>query len=188
MARRLPIFPTSFDGTTLRHQLYSLALTYFREVRHNFCEHPSVLTNRSGELWSPLVALAAFFEKHGEIAGLQTTIIQAAAQNEVLGDGRALNSREEAVLQALELLMRDAEGSVWIESRALREQVGAVLGLTTEPPEPSAWMGPVLKRLHLTDRSRRRVGVNGQRYAIDRAEMLDLIQRYGVAMVEPTNR
>ena len=118
--RRLPIFPASFDGTSLRHQLYSLALTYFREVQRSFCEHPSDLTNRSGELWSPLIALAAFFEEVGGIGDLHTIMSQAATRDEALSDGRALNSREEAVLQALERLTCGAEGRVWIESRALR--------------------------------------------------------------------
>ena len=81
-AHRLPIFPASFDGAHLRYQLYSLALTYFHEVRRSFCEYPSNLVNRSGELWSPLLALAAFLEAHGGIAGLRKPLSQAAVQNE----------------------------------------------------------------------------------------------------------
>src|SRR5690606_38666546 len=65
--RKLPFFPPDFDGASLRHALYTLALTHFRSVHRNYFERPDLhkLHNRSGELWSPLVALAAFFEEQG---------------------------------------------------------------------------------------------------------------------------
>ena len=58
--KKLPPFPPDFDGAGLRHQLYTLALTHFRTVYANYSERPALHTlhNRSGELWSPLVALA----------------------------------------------------------------------------------------------------------------------------------
>src|SRR5688500_2584214 len=60
-----------FDDVPLRHQLYTLALTHFQTVYRNYFERPELhkLHNRSGELWSPLVALAAFFEEQGGISG-----------------------------------------------------------------------------------------------------------------------
>jgi hypothetical protein len=64
------------------------------------------LHNRSGELWSPLVALATFFEEQGGVAGLREAISNAAAWDDQISEGKALSDREEAVLQALEMLTR----------------------------------------------------------------------------------
>ena len=63
-ARRLPVFPASFDGARLRHQLYSLALTHFGDIRRSYMKQllNQASSNRLGELWSPLLALASFFE------------------------------------------------------------------------------------------------------------------------------
>lgn len=65
--RKMPSFPPDFDGAPLRHQLYTLALTHFQALYTNYFERPELhkLHNRTGELWSPLVALAAFFEGMG---------------------------------------------------------------------------------------------------------------------------
>jgi hypothetical protein len=61
--RHLPLIPPHFDGADIRHQLYSLVLTHFQYIQHNFFDRSDLptLPNRSGELWSPLIALAAFF-------------------------------------------------------------------------------------------------------------------------------
>ncbi len=63
--------PRDFDGAAIRHQLYTLALTHFQAIQRNYFQRPELhkLHNRSGELWSPLVALAAFFEEDGQVAG-----------------------------------------------------------------------------------------------------------------------
>ena len=71
-ARRLPVFPASFDGSRLRHQLYSLALTHFQDIRRSYTQQlqQQVSNNRLDELWSPLFALASFFEALGGIDSL----------------------------------------------------------------------------------------------------------------------
>ena len=62
--KKMPSFPPDFDGASIRHQMYTLALTAFPHLYTNYFERPALHTlhNRSSELWSPLVALAAFFE------------------------------------------------------------------------------------------------------------------------------
>jgi hypothetical protein len=69
--RKMPFIPPDFDGAAIRHQLYVLALTALRHVYCNYFERPELHTlhNRSGELWSPLVALAAFLKS---MAGSRT--------------------------------------------------------------------------------------------------------------------
>ena len=66
-AHRLPVCPPSFDGARLRHQLYSLVLTHFQVISHNYTQQlrQRASNNRLNELWSPLLALASFFEALG---------------------------------------------------------------------------------------------------------------------------
>jgi hypothetical protein len=89
---KMPVFPLDFDGASIRHQLYSLALTHFQNIYINYYERPNLhrLHNRSGELWSPLVALAAFFEEQGGVNGLFDAVSNAAEWDEQVSEGKAL--------------------------------------------------------------------------------------------------
>ncbi len=131
--RQMPSIPPNFDAAEIRHQLYSLALTSFSPIARNYFERPDLhkLHNRSGELWSPLVALAAFFEEEGGVQGLLQSISEAAQWDEQLSEGKALNDREEAVLQALELLTRDGEDETWLKAADLRDRVRGLLGYSS---------------------------------------------------------
>ena len=79
--KKIPSFLPDLDGAALRHQLYVLALQHFQPIYSNYFERPTLhkLHNRSGELWSPLVALAAFFEEQGGVSGLLNAISDAAS-------------------------------------------------------------------------------------------------------------
>src|SRR5215207_11623970 len=115
--RKMPHFPPDFSDTSIRHQLYTLALTYHQEVYRHYYQRPDLhkLQNRSGKIWQPLVALAAFFEGHG-IDGLSTAIAQAAEFDQQFSEGKALGEREEALLQGLELLSRDkTDNFIWLK-------------------------------------------------------------------------
>jgi 5S rRNA maturation endonuclease (ribonuclease M5) len=182
--KKMPCFPPDFDGAPLRHQLYTLALTHFQTVYTNFFERPELhkLHNRSGELWSPLVALAALFEEQGGITGLLNAISDAASWDEQLSEGKALSDREEAVLQALEILSRSQPE--WIKASDLREQVRQLLGYTNEQLGHAQWIGHILNRLQLTDRNRRKAYSGGQMYAIKREDVLDMMRRYDVLTIE----
>jgi len=184
--RKMPSFPPDFDGAALRHQLYILALTHFQAVYRNYFERPELhkLHNRSGELWSPLVALAAFFEEQGGVVGLLDAITNAAEWDEQISEGKSLSEREEAVLQALELLTRNADEIVWVKGTDLREKIRSLLGQSTDEMGNAQWIGHVLKRLQLIDNSRRKHHVGGKLYAIERREVLDMMQRYDVPPIE----
>jgi DNA primase len=183
---KLPTFPPNYDGAGLRHRLYSLALTHFMTIRHNYENRPELhtLLNRSHELWSPLVALAAFFEEQGGAAGLLEAVQQAANRDQRLSDGKALSHQEEAVLQALELLTRTGESPTWIKGSTLREQVLGLLDLSADRLTGVQWIGHILKRLQLTDRTRSRHHAGGQMYAISREDVLEMMRRYDVPKVE----
>ncbi|MBZ0280757.1 MAG: hypothetical protein K8L97_08440 [Anaerolineae bacterium] len=188
--RKMPTFPADFDGTAIRHQLYTLALTHFQSIYRNYFERPELHTlhNRSGELWSPLVALAAFFEEEGGVAGLLVAISEAASWDEQLSQGKALSDREEAVLQALELLTRGRGSSlIWLRAADLRERVAALLGQPIERMGDSQWIGHILKRLHLSDEGRRKRSTDGMSYSIEPEEVLDMMRRYEVQPIDELN-
>ncbi len=145
------------------------------------------LHNRSGELWSPLVALAAFFEEHGQIDGLLEAIVKAAESDEQVSEGKALSDREEAVLQALESLTRGQTEIVWIKSAVLREHVAKLLAQPTEKLGDAQWIGHILKRLHLLDDARRKRGTDGIVYGIQPGEVLDMMRRYDVAVIQESS-
>ncbi len=184
--RKMLSFPPDFDGAALRHQLYILALTHFQAVYTNYFERPELhkLHNRSGELWSPLIALAAFFEEQGGVVGLLDAISNAAEWDEQISEGKSLSEREEAVLQALELLTRNADEIVWVKGTDLREKIRSLLGQSADEMGNAQWIGHVLKRLQLIDNSRRKHHVGGKLYAIERHEVLDMMQRYDVPPIE----
>jgi hypothetical protein len=186
-ARQMPLLRPDFDGAEIRHMLYSLALTHFQAVRRNYFERPELHTlhNRSGELWSPLVALAAFFEEEGGVSGLLHGISEAASRYEQLSEGKALSDREEAVLQALEILTRDQPpGDVWLKASVLREQAASLLGQPVEQLGHSQWIAHNLSRLHLMDNRRRKRLMDGMVYAVQRAVVLDMMARYDVSTIQ----
>jgi hypothetical protein len=182
--KKMPCFPPDFDGASIRHQLYTLALTHFGKVYANYFERPELhkLHNRSGELWSPLVALAAFFEEIGGVSGLLSAISDAASWDEEMSEGKALSEREEAVLQGLEIMTRNQPE--WIKGADLREQVRNLLGYSTDQMGHAQWLGHILNRLQLTDRHRRKAYAGGQMYGIKRADVIDMMRRYDVSVVE----
>jgi hypothetical protein len=183
--RKMPSFPPDFDGASIRHQMYTLALTAFPHLYTNYFERPELHTlhNRSSELWSPLVALAAYFEEHGAVSGLLNAIATAAQTDEQISQGKALSEREEAVLQALDLMTREKEGTVWIKASALREKVARLLGQPVEKMGDAQWIGHILKRLHLLDDSGRKRGMDGIAYAVRAFDVLDMMRRYDVPTV-----
>ncbi len=156
-------FPPDFDGAGLRHQLYTLALTYFRTVYTNYSERPALHTLYilSGELWSPLVALAAFFEEQGDVSGLLEAIATTAEMDEQISEGKAPSDREEAVIQALELMTRDQTRITWIKALVLRENVAHLLGQPIDKMGDAQWIGHILKRMHLLDDAGRKRSMEG---------------------------
>jgi hypothetical protein len=183
--RKMPSFPPDFDGALLRHQLYILALTHFQAVYRNYFERPELhkLHNRSSELWSPLVALAAFFEDQGGVVGLLDAISNAAEWDEQISEGKSLSEREEAVLQALEIITRNSHEIVWVKSALLREQVAQLMGLSLEKFGDSQWIGHILKRLHLLDAAQRKRQADGIAYGVTAANVADMMRRYEVPKI-----
>ncbi len=184
--RQMPLLRPDFDGAEIRHLLYSLALTHVSSIYRNYFERPELHTlhNRSGELWSPLVALAAFFEEEGGVTGLLHGVSEAASWDEQISEGKALSDREEAVLQALEILTRDQLCDVWLKASVLREQVATLLGQPVEQLGHSQWIAHILNRLHLLDNRGRKRLMDGMVYAVQRSVVLDMMERYNVSAIQ----
>jgi hypothetical protein len=130
-----------------------------------------------------LVALAAFFEEKGGVAGLLDTISDAATWDEQISEGKALSEHEEAVLQALDLITQEANSTVWVRASTLREQVAKLLGQSVEQMGHTQWIAHILKRLHLLDESKRKRDTDGMMYAIDPDEVSDMMRRYEVMSI-----
>jgi hypothetical protein len=188
--RHMPLIPPHFDGADIRHQLYTLALTHFQQIQHNFFDRSDLptLANRSGELWSPLIALAAFFEEQGGISGLLEAISEAAQWDEQTSEGKALSEQEEAVLQALEILTRDQNDIIWLKAAHVRSQVAHLLGQSDEQLGHAQWIAHIMTRLHLLDSSNRKRLSDGMIYGVQRTHILDMMRRYAVkAVASSTN-
>jgi hypothetical protein len=183
--QKLPTLSPTFEGQEMRHQLYTLALTRYAAIRRNYDERPELhkLINRSHELWSPLVALAAFFEEEGDIHELLQSIRESAKRDDLVSEGKSLNEREEALLQALEFLSKDQK-IVTLKARDIRDKVQKLLELPDHQLGNTQWVGYSLKHLQLTDRARSHRQNDGMRYDIDRDQVLDMMKRYGVAAIE----
>ena len=69
-----------------------------------------------------------------------------------------MSEREEAVLQALEMLTRGQSNVVWIKAAVLREKVARLTGQPVEKMGDAQWIGHILKRLHLLDEVGRKRG------------------------------
>ena len=120
------------------------------------------------------------------MTGLLQAIAAAAETDEQISQGKALSEREEAVLQALELLTRGQSSVVWIKAAVLREKVARLLGQPVEKMGDSQWIGHIIKRLHLLDDAGRKRGMDGVTYAIKPLDVIDMMRRYDVAMVNET--
>ena len=124
------------------------------------------------------MVFAAFFEGHG-IDDLLNVIDQAAKFDQQFSEGKALSEREEAVLQALELLTREqSENFIWLKTVDLRETVQKIIGLSPEQMGSAQWIGHLLKQLQLTSPARRKHHAGGKQFANSRAEVLDMMRRY----------
>ena len=85
------------------------------------------------------------------------------------------------MLPILAAANRDATGVQYHRARYLSPGLG---GQSLDQFGHAQWIGHVLNRLQLTDNSRRKHHIGGKVYAIDRREVLDMMQRYDVPLIE----
>jgi hypothetical protein len=114
-------------------------------------------------------------KERGE-GGLKATITAAAERDALWSEGKALSDREDAVLQALELL-------TWIKAVGLRRQVADLFVTSVEQMSEATWMEHVLKRLQLIKNAGRRRSMDGIVYAINPTNVIDMMRRYDVPII-----
>jgi hypothetical protein len=102
----------------------------------------------------------------------------------LISEGKALSQQEEAVLMALEILTHESEDQVWIKTNELREKVRDLLGYSEDRMGAALWIDHILKRLQLTDRTRRKAYSGGQMYLMERGKILDMMHRYEVESID----
>ncbi|MEO8608847.1 MAG: hypothetical protein ABI690_13230 [Chloroflexota bacterium] len=106
---------------------------------------------------------------------LRMSLEAIRACNDKMSEGKALSDREEAVLQALEILTGGQAEIVWINSAMLREHVAKRLAQPVEKLGDAQWIRNILKRLHLLDDVRRKHGMDGMVYAIQPSEVMAMM-------------
>jgi len=172
----------------IRNQLYRFYLSKFTEIRQIY-EDVSVgsvgsagsvgvlgeggISGREHELWSPVIALAKFFENEG-VVDLYRDILDLAAQ--IIAEKEVENATESAdmiVLDCLDYLVMEDD---WYSIRQIKEET--VKRYEDDPPKwmNATWIGRCLKRFGLKEK--RRVGT-GIEYRIKPEQIKDLIQRLG---------
>ena len=100
-----------------------------------------------------------------------------------MSEGQSLREREEAVLQALEIMTRHTTQLVWVKSGVLRDKVMALMGHGADKMGDAQWIGHVLKRLHLIDEARLKRQTDGIVYVVQPIEVIDMMRRYNVATI-----
>jgi hypothetical protein len=81
---------------------------------------------------------------------------------------------------------RGEEAVVWIQASALWEKVAKLMGQPIEKMDDAQWIGHILKRLHLLDEAGRKRGIDGILSGIRPFEVLDMMRRYDVELVNET--
>jgi hypothetical protein len=183
--RQVPNLPLDFDGSQIRHKLYSLVLLNFQHIRASYEKKDlHSLLNRSAELWQPILALADFFENFGKIDGLLDKMRERAHLDIKISSGAALDDQASLVLQALELMLREHEGFVDISASEIRQKVADIQNVPVEKMGDRQWVGHVLKRLHLIDEATKKQEMGrGVVYSIDKSDVIDLMERYSVKAI-----
>jgi hypothetical protein len=162
----------------IRHRLYSLALTDFKTVREFFkAAEARPFTNRDNEKWSPLLALAMYFEKCG-CRGLTKAVTEFARQTLGQADESSLPREEEVLLRVLYALTsttppREMTPKEICEAAKLLKSEGAML-----------WPQAVGRSLLRLGFQKMRHTNKGELYAITRKQVMDVAIRYGVTFEE----
>lgn len=175
----LAITADTEDWAQLRHELYSLALTSFPEVRRIYEQDSRCrpFNNRYNELWSPLLAIALFLDP----AGRRTyePVLQYAQRSVELESGQELNEWEELLIIALNALLVAAEERE-VSTGDILQRMAAFSDPHDEAPSRS-WIGFALRRFGFTER---RQTEKGRAYRVRAAQVRELLRRYGVRLPE----
>ncbi|MDW7992053.1 MAG: CHC2 zinc finger domain-containing protein, partial [Anaerolineae bacterium] len=158
-----------------RHGLYCFALQHFSGVREAYQQGAGAdgLNNRQGELWRPLLAIAACLEEQGA-EGLLRRIREHAWRMAGQAEEEGLDDERRALLLALYRLT--GEGHCLVRPKEIREAMASFLEDEEQAGVKTTWVGYRMKEFGF---QRKRVQ-RGSAYRVTREGVLDLMRRYGV--------
>ena len=170
-----PVGRSDSEWGEVRAGLYSFALTQSKRVWGIYTTEDSGLfryTNRMGELWRPILALASLLEQQG-VPGLVDIVqrIQDDHRDDVVG--MEIDPEEVALAAALIDLVQGASSTLSVGE--ITRQVEVRLGPDAEIPT-RAHVGRMMRRLNLGHP--RRTGTERQ-YFVVAAEVIDFLRRMG---------
>ena len=92
-------------------------------------------------------------EARGQTPGLLEAVNEAAQRDGQLSEGKSLNTREEALLQALEMMTRatQKQEAIWLKACDIRQEVDQLMQDVEDTARSAQWIGHLMNRLQLTD-------------------------------------
>jgi hypothetical protein len=170
----------------IRSWLYRFALDHFKSVKDIYAKlqngtMPLPIQGRNFELWSPILAIAAFVEKKGR-KGLTAGLTQLARRRTAEQKTTSLSDWDTAILLAIYELKKD--GKKVIKTKDVIEKSERFV--PEEEPRPnSKYVGSTIKRFDL-GKGRKVMGI--YHYQIPLARVVDRMKRYDVVYKEPETK
>lgn len=165
------------DWARARHGLYCFALQHFARVRDCYLDGAGAerLNNRQGELWRPLLAIAAYLDDcgaEGLLVLVQDYALHKAAQAEISN----LDDWRTAVVLALHKLT--TEGKVEVTPKEVKGAMASFMDADDHSEVTPQWVGYRLREFGLERVSKG--SHRGSVYTISEAAALDILTRYDV--------
>ena len=173
------------DWGEIRHLQYCFALDHFKGIMVSYervianIEPGSLIQDRKGELWFPLLSIAFYIDSYGK--SKYYVKVKAFAEKSIKeAEQDSLDEWSTALLLALERMFKEKlkeTDSKGIMTVRLSEVEKEMRGLLEEKPVsiPLRWIGQQMKRLKLGTKKRTK---NGMEYTINLSELKDRMERY----------
>jgi len=167
---------SSENWNYIRHLCYTFALSFFKEIRQIYLNDPEVKisSNRSNDLWSPLLAIARFIflnysqDRFKAIKDFALKQIGSAQE-----DG--LDDRTSALLMALRDLTKDVDIAV-SSSQDIKKAIATYLEDEEAATINTRWIGWKLKNFGL-NKDKQRIS-KGYLYHFAKSDIEDVLERY----------
>lgn len=164
----------------VRHRQYCFALTYFKEIQELYqSAEVRPFSNRDNEKWSPLLALAGYFERNG-CRGLVRSVTEFARHTLGQAVESGLPPDQERLLRVLHQLTRETPERKMTPKEICDEAKQLM------PEEAALWPQSVGYSLRSLRFPKQRHTNRGEPYLIARSHVEDVAARYQLALGEST--
>jgi len=168
---------------SMRHNLYVFALTFFHEIQEIYLDlrkkeiDPSLI-GREGELWLPLISIAAFLDVNG-LDGLESDIVDTAIKKSKESKASSLGDVMLCLLYALRNITLETE--VKITTKMILNKMSVDIDDESELPGYKKIASMLSQYCLYEDKKHSNTGTL---YKIRHATVLDVMHRYGLDYVE----